>query len=248
MLRLVKVALICALSAMAQSLPQIAEGDWTFHVSGASDFPIRIARTSDANFTGAYAGTVIMNGKTVAPSGGLNLMISWFYVSPNIPGSGWETYFGLLASDGKSASGTYGVSPSQSSGTWSALLNAAPAPPTTATTGCDAKSFNGAFSFLLTGYIQSDSGTVSVHVLGRMTVDGAGALAASETASAGGIILSRSISGKYSVSPECIASIQVTDGAGAQSNFNAIISAGGKTVQFIQTDAGTVVSGTAFQQ
>jgi len=247
-LRLLKLTLICSLAAMAQGLPQIAEGDWTFHVSGAADFPIRIARTADPNFTGAYAGTVILNGKIVAPSAGLNLIISWIYVSSNIPGSGF-TYFGVLAADGKSVSGTWGVSPSQlSGGSWSASLNAAPAPPTTATTGCDTKSLNGAFSFLLTGYLQTDTGAVSVHVLGRMVVDGTGALTGSETMSSGGVILSRSISGKYSVSPECIASIQVTDDAGAQSNFNSVISAVGKTLQLIQTDSGTVISGTAYQQ
>jgi hypothetical protein len=196
----------------------------------------------------------VFTGKMYPPSGGVNLLISWIYGSSNVPGSNL-TYFGLLAFDGKSISGTYGVSPSQTVAAWSAKLATAATPPTPTTTPqptsastCDVKSLSGAYSFLLTGAVQTEGGPVAVHIVGRISADGAGALAGLEYATAAGTFQKRILTGQYDVSADCTTAIQITDDLGTKSAFVGALSAAGKTLQVIQSDSGAAVSGTGYQQ
>jgi uncharacterized protein (TIGR03437 family) len=71
--------------------------------------------TPVANLMPAFTATI------VAPVAGLDLILKWDTSRTDVPRPD-ATYFGGIASDGMSIQGTYGLSPSQSIGTWSAKL------------------------------------------------------------------------------------------------------------------------------
>ena len=92
-------------------------------------------------------------------------------------------------------------------------------------------------------YMLRGEGTIvgvgPVTVVGWLTYDGKGNVVnASMTASVNGVISTFPISGPYTVSSDCAGS--VTSGG----HYNFVVSPDGNRVNWIQTDPGTVVSGT----
>jgi hypothetical protein len=76
-------------------------------------------------------------------------------------------------------------------------------------------------------------------VVGWLTYDGKGNVVnASMTASVNGTIFRGPISGPYTVNSDCSGSLQ------AGGNYNFVVTPDGKEVYWIQTDPGTVTSGT----
>jgi hypothetical protein len=94
-------------------------------------------------------------------------------------------------------------------------------------------------------YIISGAGTVlgigSLTAVGVHTWDGQGNTLATYTASVNGSIYPGiTVTGSYSVNANCTASLTESDG----SHYNFVVSPNGNTATWIQTDTGTVLSGT----
>jgi len=93
-------------------------------------------------------------------------------------------------------------------------------------------------------YMLRGEGTIvgfgPVAVVGWLTYDGKGNVVNSfMTASANGMISTFTISGPYTVNSDCAGSTELSG-----SNYNFVVSPDGNRVNWIQTDPGTVVSGT----
>lgn len=83
-------------------------------------------------------------------------------------------------------------------------------------------------------------GVGSVTVVGWLTYDGKGnVVKSSMTASVNGTISTFSVSGPYTVNADCSGSVEPSG-----QHYNMVVSPDGKTVNWIQTDPGTVSSGT----
>lgn len=94
-------------------------------------------------------------------------------------------------------------------------------------------------------YIVSGAGTVvgvgSLTAVGVHTWDGHGNTVATYTASVNGSIYPGiTVTGSYSVNPDCTASLTESD----RSHYNFVVSPNGNSATWIRTDAGTVVIGT----
>jgi hypothetical protein len=93
-------------------------------------------------------------------------------------------------------------------------------------------------------YVLQGGGTIvgvgPVTVVGWLTYDGKGSIVkASMTASVNGTISTFPISGPYTVNSDCSGSSEPPG-----QHYNMVVSPDGKTVNWIQTDPGTVSSGT----
>jgi hypothetical protein len=97
---------------------------------------------------------------------------------------------------------------------------------------------HGSYTVFGTGTIV---GVGPLTALGVHTWDGQGNTVATFTASVNGNILPGiTVTGTYSVNPDCTASLSESDGA----HYNFVVSPDGNSATWIRTDAGTVVSGT----
>ncbi len=94
-------------------------------------------------------------------------------------------------------------------------------------------------------YVVFGTGTIvgvgPVTAVGVETWDGQGNTVATYTASVNGNVYPGiTVTGTYSVNPDCTGSNAESDG----SHYNFVVSPDGNSATWIQTDAGTVVSGT----
>lgn len=93
-------------------------------------------------------------------------------------------------------------------------------------------------------YLVSGSGTIAgigqVAALGEHTWDGQGNTVATNTISANGSILNVTVTGTYTVNPDCTASLAESDGT----HYKFVVARDGNTASWIEIDPGTVVSGT----
>jgi len=97
---------------------------------------------------------------------------------------------------------------------------------------------HGSYTVFGTGTIV---GVGPVTVVGVNTWDGQGNTTATYTASVNGNIYPGvSVTGSYSVNPDCTGSVSESDG----SHYNFVAFPDGNGTTWIQTDAGTVISGT----
>lgn len=89
-------------------------------------------------------------------------------------------------------------------------------------------------------YMLRGEGVGPVTVVGWLTYDGKGSVVnASMTASVNGTISTFPISGPYTVNSDCSGSVEPSG-----QHYNFVVSPDGKRVNWIQTDSGTVSSGT----
>ena len=86
-----------------------------------------------------------------------------------------------------------------------------------------------------------------VAALGVLTFDGAGNLTGFDTVSFNGAIYERTITGTYTVNPDCTGTISWTTSIGSFNNLNIVIYKGGTKIRFISTVAmdGVVEYGSA---
>lgn len=93
-------------------------------------------------------------------------------------------------------------------------------------------------------YIVAGSGTIAgvgpVTAVGKHTWDGDGKTAATNTISANGNILNVHVTGMYTVNIDCTGKLTESDG----SHYNFVVQPNGESLSWIETDAGTIVSGT----
>ena len=107
---------------------------------------------------------------------------------------------------------------------------------------CDNGSISGSYGYTVNG---TNLGVGLVAAVGRVTSDGRGNLSATDTLSAAGTILHRTITGSYAVNPDCTGSGQFTDNFGLTVHLDFVVNDGGDEFQFIQTDPGTIFTGLA---
>ena len=89
-------------------------------------------------------------------------------------------------------------------------------------------------------YVLHGEGAGPSAVFGWLTYDGKGSVVkGSMTASVNGAILRFPVSGPYTVNSDCSGSVEPSGG-----HYDMVVSPDGKTVNWIETDPGTVSSGT----
>jgi len=89
-------------------------------------------------------------------------------------------------------------------------------------------------------YVLHGQGAGPSAVVGWLTYDGKGSVVkGSMTASVNGTILRFTVSGPYTVNSNCSGSVEASGG-----HYDMVVSPDGKSVNWIETDPGTVSSGT----
>jgi hypothetical protein len=95
-------------------------------------------------------------------------------------------------------------------------------------------------------YMSHGSGTIvglgPIAAVGLLIYDGKGNLVNPFTASANGNVGSATTYGTYTVNSDCTGTVRL-----GGSNYNFVVDADGSKVFWIETDAGTVFSGSAFR-
>jgi len=109
--------------------------------------------------------------------------------------------------------------------------------------GCSNASVKGSFGFILTGTRIGGSDPGPRANVGRFTSDGKGNLSGYETKSKNGtIILDVTITGTYTVNPDCTGSTTITGSDGEVRNFDFVIVNKHSEVFGIQIDDGRVTT------
>ncbi len=107
---------------------------------------------------------------------------------------------------------------------------------------CSNRSWHGSFGFTLRGWRIGGSDPGPRAAAGRLTADGSGNLAGTETRSRSGLILRGTFVGTYSVNPDCTGSATATlsesDGSTEVRHFDFVIVDSGKGIRGVQTDEG----------
>ena len=114
---------------------------------------------------------------------------------------------------------------------------------------CTNQSWEGNYGYLLTGdrLIAPNPGPRAA--VGRISADGNGNLAGTETKNENGtIITGLSFNGSYSMLTDCTGTGVLTLSNGEVRNFNFVVVEDGERVLFIQTDGGRVITFTATKQ
>ena len=98
-------------------------------------------------------------------------------------------------------------------------------------------------------YVSMSSGTFvgigPVAGLGRVTLDGNGNSVNPFTASVNGSIVRAISTGTYTVNSGCSATLTLSVGNGTPTHYDMVVAPDGSNFSWIETDAGTVFSGTA---
>lgn len=84
-------------------------------------------------------------------------------------------------------------------------------------------------------------------IVGRIVLDGHGNLGGTETFSVGGIISVVPVTGTYTVSGDCLGTVQIIPSGFPTENFNMVVVNQGKEMLLIETDATTLIEGTVQQ-
>jgi hypothetical protein len=107
---------------------------------------------------------------------------------------------------------------------------------------CDLRSIEGDYGFVVNG---TNVGAGLVSAVGLVTTDGTGKLSATDTVSANGVIIRRTITGSYTVNENCTGTTTFIDNFGQTTHLDFVATDDRQELQFIQTDPGTVTTGIA---
>jgi hypothetical protein len=110
---------------------------------------------------------------------------------------------------------------------------------------CTTRSVEGNYAYLVTG---TNVGDGPVAAVGLVTADGEGSLSASDTVSANGEIIRRTITGTYTVNANCTGTVTFTDNFGLTTHLDLVLAQGRQELILIQTDPGTVTPGVGRKQ
>jgi hypothetical protein len=108
---------------------------------------------------------------------------------------------------------------------------------------CTNASFQGPYGYTFHGNATTGTLFGPYASAGRLVADGSGRFTGAESASINGEIVRRVYNGIYLVTPNCTGSALLNDNFGAVNNFDFVIVNGGKRIDFIQTDLGSVLTG-----
>jgi hypothetical protein len=107
---------------------------------------------------------------------------------------------------------------------------------------CSNRSVSGDYGFVVNG---TNVGAGVVASVGQVSADGRGNLVGSDTTSVNGVIVRRTLTGTYTVDPDCSGELTFTDSFGLSTHLDFVLVADLQQVNFIQTDASTVTTGIA---
>lgn len=113
-----------------------------------------------------------------------------------------------------------------------------------AQTSCSATSLSVPYSYNFWGTFNDNAyGDVGI-----MSADGNGKLTGSDTVSNDGAIRQRIFTGTYTVNANCSGSARFQFSDGSRTSMDFALGDGGKAINFIDTDNGVIVTGTAIEQ
>ncbi len=114
---------------------------------------------------------------------------------------------------------------------------------------CTNASVAGTYGFTLSGWIfTSTGGEYPFAESGTLTSNGEGSLSGSSAFSLDGTIEAATLTGTYSVSSNCTGTATLKDNHGDSIALNLVIADNGQSIQLVESDQGTVVSGNATSQ
>jgi|SRR5579871_1442381 len=119
-----------------------------------------------------------------------------------------------------------------------------------AQSGCTVASMQGGYGYTVTGYYFDNMGNYNFYsAAGNFVADGAGNLKGKETdAFNGGVVRGDPYTGTYSVNSDCSAALTTNSAALGPANYDIVLSNGGTTMQMVESDTGTNVSGVGARQ
>ena len=117
---------------------------------------------------------------------------------------------------------------------------------------CSNGSLSGRFAFIIQGTQFTPLPAIQAATVGALNFDGQGGLTGADVASFSGQIVPRSFRGIYSVNPDCTATASLTIATGfpvgATFNFAIVLVDRGDEAIFIQTDPGSLFTGSLKRQ
>lgn len=115
-----------------------------------------------------------------------------------------------------------------------------------AQSGCSAATLTGPYGYSLGGTYYDAQGYSYVFAsAGRMIFDGSGNITGADTINNDGSPARRQYAGSYVVNSDCTGTVTLTTtGATASTHGDIVLVSGGKEVNFVQTDANIIFSGT----
>jgi hypothetical protein len=117
-----------------------------------------------------------------------------------------------------------------------------------AASGCSAQTLSGPYTYALSGSYFASGSQYGFSSAGIMVADGGGAFTGTDTVSDGAVITrGRKYTGAYNVNSDCTGTL-ILQVSGAALHLDIVITNNARNVNFIQTDGGTNIAGTAQQQ
>lgn len=112
---------------------------------------------------------------------------------------------------------------------------------------CSNATMRGTYVMAGTGTLFPQGGApILIGLVGKVVYDGQGNGQVIQTASVGGVIYRQgTFTGTYSVNSDCTGSKTFTSSTGQASHFDFVITPDGRTITWIVTDAGQVLTGSA---
>jgi hypothetical protein len=117
-------------------------------------------------------------------------------------------------------------------------------PPMHAQPTCTDASLHGSYGYSFDGTV---IGIGPAAGSGVITFDGEGNLSGADTLSLNGTIIPRTLTGTYAVQANCTGSVTLEVSTGDIFHLEFVIVDSGRELRFIQTDAGTVITGAAIR-
>ncbi len=103
---------------------------------------------------------------------------------------------------------------------------------------CNPNDFQGVYGFQISGTSAISGEARPIAAVGRIALDGAGAISGTSSATFTGVLLGNPVTGTYEAHTDCSVSWALQDDSGAYQHFAGAMSPDGKRVQFRQTDPG----------
>jgi hypothetical protein len=125
----------------------------------------------------------------------------------------------------------------------SAMVNAQPLVGSANT--CTNASIDGSYAYTLSGWVVTTTAEYPFADSGELTFDGNGSLSGSSTYSLDGGTQGRTLTGTYSVGSDCTGTATVSDNLGNSMDLNLVIVGNGQSIQLMQSDSNTIISGNA---
>lgn len=108
---------------------------------------------------------------------------------------------------------------------------------------CGLGSLSGTYGYSLTGYTTASGTSYLYSDSGQIISDGNGNLTATSVTNLGGAFSNTTGSGTYSITSQCSGTATITNESGNPSNYAIAVVQDGQQLLFLETDAGTTVTG-----